>query len=229
MKYPKVARKLYRDILPQIWQDKIDVLRGESQVFRPCFQETRSIFIHIPKAAGTSIARAIYGMNVGHKRASDYIRVSKKEFYRYFTFSFVRNPWDRAVSAYNFTKQGGTGLVKPLPNSVYGSAVFDNFETFVTEWLIYQDLDTIDVVFAPQYKYIYDKSDNLLVNYLGKVETLSTDIPYLESKLNKSIQLQVLNKSNRSEATYRSIYNDHTAEIIANKYKKDIELFSYTF
>jgi hypothetical protein len=58
---------------------------------------------------------------------------------------------------------------------------------------------------------------------------LSTDIPYLESKLNKSIQRQVLNKSNRSEATYRSIYNDHTAEIIANKYKKDIELFSYTF
>jgi hypothetical protein len=227
--HKNIHRLIYRNFLPRLWQDKIDLTRGESQVFRPCFQETKSIFIHIPKAAGTSIARAIYGINVGHRKASDYIRISKKEFYSYYRFSFVRNPWDRVFSAYNFAKQGGTKLVQPIPSTVYRSSAFESFETFISEWLIEADLSKEDVVFEPQSTYIYDTSENLLVDHIGKIETFSKDIAVIEDHLKISIDLQNLNQSNRKFKDYREAFNDKTAEIVSKIYSKDIKLFNYKF
>lgn len=220
---------LYRQVLPRLLQDKIDVIRGESQVFRPCFQDTKSIFIHIPKAAGTSIARAIYGMNVGHRKATDYTAVSKREFYKYYRFAFVRNPWDRAISAYTFVKNGGSSLVQPLENTLYQTHYFDTFDTFVTEWLPYQNLDQIDVVFNSQHPYIYDRKGKLLVNHIGKVENMRESIEHLEQKLGKPIKLEYLNSSNRKEAAYRDLYSEETASIIAGIYAKDIDLFGYKY
>jgi len=221
-------RKLYRNTLPLLLQQKIDVYRGESQVFRPCFQETKSIFIHIPKAAGTSIARAIYGMNVGHRKAVDYKKISTHEYNKYYTYSFVRNPWDRIVSAYNFAKQGGTSYVQPIPNPVYQSELFNDFETFVTEWLSTADLNKEDVVFAPQYWYIYDVNMQCLVDYIGRIETLADDVKALEKKLGVEIIIEQLNKSSRS-SSYRDYFNNDTKNIVADIYKKDIELFKYEF
>ncbi|MGJ8682411.1 sulfotransferase family 2 domain-containing protein [Paraglaciecola sp.] len=221
-------KKLYRNTLPQLIQQKIDVLRGESQVFRPCFQETKSIFIHIPKAAGTSIARAIYGMNVGHRKAVDYQKISKNEYSKYFTYSFVRNPWDRVVSAYNFARQSGTKYVQPIPNPIYQSELFNDFETFITQWLPSADLSKEDVVFAPQYWYIYDKNMNCLIDYIGRIETLDLDLKELEKKLDIEITIEQLNKSNRAKS-YREYFNDDTKKIVEKVYQKDIELFQYEF
>jgi hypothetical protein len=227
--HKNIHKLIYRKFLPRLWQDKVDLIRGESQVFRPCFQETKSIFIHIPKAAGTSIARSIYGMNVGHRKASDYIAVSDSEFKKYYRFSFVRNPWDRAISAYNFVKQGGTSLVQPLPNDIYKSSMFDTFDTFVTEWLQHQDLGKIDIVFEPQYKYIFDYNDNLLVDFVGKIENIEIDLKKVKSQINIKTELQQLNKSNRRQEGYKSHYKSETAEIIERLYSNDIALFNYKF
>jgi hypothetical protein len=227
--HKNIHKLIYRKFLPRLWQDKVDLIRGESQVFRPCFQETKSIFIHIPKAAGTSIARSIYGMNVGHRKASDYIAISDSEFKKYYRFSFVRNPWDRAISAYNFVKQGGTSLVQPLPNNIYKSSMFDTFDTFLTEWLQHQDLGEIDVVFEPQYKYIFDYDENLLVDFVGKIENIEIDLKKIESKINRKIEMKNLNKSNRTTNPYHSEYTNESFEIISKIYAKDIALFNYDF
>jgi len=224
----KAISSLYRNYLPLLWQQKIDVIRGESQVFRPCFGPTKSIFIHIPKAAGTSIARAIYGMNVGHRKAVDYCNVSSKEFNAHFSFSFVRNPWDRAVSAYNFAKQNGTEYVQPLPNSTFQSEVFDSFERFVLEWLINADLSKEDVVFEPQYKYICDENNNVIVDHVEKVENMKNGILFLQDKLKIKINIANLNQSTRKK-DFRCYYNEETKKVIAEIYKKDIELFNYSF
>jgi len=228
-RHSAIPTYLYRRVLPQLWQDKIDVYRGESQVFRPCFKPTQSIFIHIPKAAGTSIARAIYGQNVGHRKASDYIRVSKKEFIKYYRFSFTRNPWDRLVSAYNFVKQGGTDLVQPLPNPAYTSPAFRDFKTFVTEWLPEADLNVEDVVFEQQFKYIYSEAGELQVDFVGKIESTTEDIATIEQQLGIKIALNTLNSSNRDRHDYRLDYSDAMAEIVDQIYRRDIELFGYQF
>jgi hypothetical protein len=224
----KALSSLYRNCLPLLWQQKIDVARGESQVFRSCFEPTKSIFIHVPKAAGTSIARAIYGMNVGHRKAIDYCNVSAKEFNTHFSFAFVRNPWDRAVSAYNFVKQSGTEYVQPIPNATYQSEVFESFDRFVLEWLVNADLSKEDVVFEPQYKYICNKKGTIIVDHIEKVENMENGILFLQEKLDVEIKIANLNQSTRKK-DFRSYYNEETKKAIAEIYKKDIELFNYSF
>jgi hypothetical protein len=209
-------------------QNKIDLLRGESQVYRPCFQKTGSIFIHIPKAAGTSIARSIYGMNIGHKKVTDYIAISKSEFLKYYRFSIVRNPWDRLVSAYHFARQGGTSYVQPIPNPIYQSKVFSSFDTFVKEWLPSVSLKDEDVIFQFQHEYIY-VDDKLMVDFVGKLENIDEDFKIICNSIGVKSSLARLNTSNKNAKSYQDYYDDRAKEIVEEVYAKDIDLFKYSF
>ena len=87
----------------------------------------KCIFVHIPKTAGQSIEKVFLESlqfdesrrpelllrpnndpnkgppRLAHLKAQDYFEyeyITKETFYKYFKFSFVRNPWDRAVSHY---------------------------------------------------------------------------------------------------------------------------------
>ena len=228
-KYNTSLSWIYRNILPTLVQQRIDIYRGESQIFRPCFQSTKSIFIHVPKAAGTSISRAIYGRNIGHMKALDYQKISKREYRRYFSFAIVRNPWDRVVSAYNFVKQGGTSLVQPLPNPVYASPYFESFDAFVTDWLPNAELGAEDVVFEPQWHYVSDKKGEIIVNYIGKIENISQCLVEISQQLGMDIEMKNLNRSNRNLTNYREYYNKNTIKIVQKIYEKDIAMFDYEF
>jgi hypothetical protein len=112
------------------------------------------VFIHIPKAAGTSINQAIYGMFMGHPRASDVETWGSERVRRLPRFAVVRNPWSRLVSAYRFATRGGgigpavAGMSDP---EQYRVAEFDSFGRFVHEWLAERDVTRLDGVFRPQY------------------------------------------------------------------------------
>jgi hypothetical protein len=107
--------------------------------------------------------------------------------------------------------------------------MFDTFDTFLTEWLQHQDLGEIDVVFEPQYKYIFDYDENLLVDFVGKIENIEIDLKKIESKINRKIEMKNLNKSNRTTNPYHSEYTNESFEIISKIYAKDIALFNYDF
>lgn len=77
-----VVRRLYDRWIPELWAQRVALIRGRSLVFQPCFRETGSIFIHVPRTAGTSISTALYGGNIGHRFAMDYQRISAREFRR---------------------------------------------------------------------------------------------------------------------------------------------------
>ena len=226
--YPNLLRNFYRGKLPLLWQQKIDIIRGESQVFKSCFAPTKSIFIHVPKAAGTSIARSIYGINVGHRSLSDYAKISERELAKYFTFTFVRNPWDRTVSEYNFVQQGGTKYVQPIENPIYKSHYFKDFDTFVNDWLPSADLCQEDVVFAPQYWYTRLNGKDVATDYTCKVENLNDGIDYLRQRLNISMTIEKLNASQRNK-NYRDYYSPQTVDIVSRIYARDIDLFDYKF
>ncbi len=67
------------------------------------------IFIHIPKCAGVSVCQSLFGnLGPGHLTLRQHQEVlDSRTFDSMFKFSFVRNPWDRLVSAFYFLKQGG--------------------------------------------------------------------------------------------------------------------------
>jgi len=74
-----------------------------------CFDEYRCIYYHIPKTAGLSVCQGLFGHHgPGHIDARTYRLIfGRAHFEKYFRFTFVRNPWDRLVSAYHFLQAGG--------------------------------------------------------------------------------------------------------------------------
>ena len=63
--------------------------------------EHKCIFIHINKCGGCSVDQFFTGSFQGHLKALEYKKSYPNDFNNYFKFTFVRNPWDRVVSAYH--------------------------------------------------------------------------------------------------------------------------------
>lgn len=187
------------------------------------------IYIHIPKAAGTSLNKAIYGRTLGHYTASEIQSHFPKLFGKSFVFSFVRNPWDRVLSAYSFAKVGKTNSMGMYRPEQYKIPEFDSFERFLFEWLVKQELDKVDFVFQPQSKFIIDIHGRLLTDYVGKVEYLDVDIKHVEGKLDKKINVGRENVTS-DRADYRDEYiNNDMIELVRSLYQGDVDRFEYDF
>ena len=74
------------------------------------FDNYRCIFIHVPKTGGMSVRKTLFTKSdlYPHLTIRDYQSLlSEQEVGSYYKFAFVRNPWDRLVSAYSFLRAGG--------------------------------------------------------------------------------------------------------------------------
>lgn len=187
------------------------------------YNKHKIVFIHIPKAAGTSIAGLLYGKRNGHLKA-EYVQqqlgVNYKEKY---SFSVSRNPYDRLVSAYNFARQGETKHGAITNPGFYQSSVFETFESFVENWLVKQDLNQLDPVFQPQHLFVF-KDKKCLVDELFKVERMEKLEGKLSSLLEKSVRFK---KKNQSTYKKRIEYSPELKNKVYQLYQKDFELFGY--
>ena len=69
------------------------------------------IFVHVPRAAGTSITRALYGEGCIHHHSMRYYCALDPGFAQSAgSFALLRDPIERFASAYAFVRAGGTGL-----------------------------------------------------------------------------------------------------------------------
>lgn len=192
------------------------------------YKKAGLVFIHIPRAAGSSIAKATVGQRAGHFTAKEIKdELGEEKFNTLFKFSVVRNPYDRLVSSYHYAKQGGGEHGGIERNPIYASPTFETFERFVLEWLIDQDLHKLDYVFRPQNTFIYH-GDRLLVDFVGRVEEMGDVEQKLSDVLEKKIVIGNRNKSKRNR-DFKKYYTDDIYEAVTEIYKKDIELFNYTF
>ena len=86
-------RMFFSRTRPQIFnnlQNRRTIVTNDGYSYIP-FDRHMCIFVHIPKTAGVSICRALFGnLAGGHASVSMYqIVFSKEEFDRYFKFTFV--------------------------------------------------------------------------------------------------------------------------------------------
>jgi len=184
------------------------------------------IFIHIPKAAGTSIAFSLYGKRVGHFKAS-YIKkkMGNNNYLSYPSFCVTRNPYDRLLSAYFYAKQGGTSEGSIRNQGLYRTSQFSSFQNFVSKWLPNQDLNKVDLIFRPQYLFVYNKGEKL-VDFIGKSEDMNKVESFLTEKLKRPVKFSKHNASLRT-GSLKQHYTYDLTDMVYNLYKEDFIRFGY--
>lgn len=219
-----VFRDLYYH-LPRSLRDAVLVKRRS-----PLWLRAGIVFVHIPKAAGTSVNEALYGRFMGHIPAASIQRWGSAAVNSLPSFAITRNPWDRLVSAYRFAKRGsgvGGGGAVWHPEQ-YRVPEFENFELFVTEWLTRRDIAALDYAFQPQALFVTNSNGELLPDYVGKLEDLASTIKFIERQVGTT---PLLPKANRSgeKVDFRSFYNPRLVEIVGRVYAEDVNKFGYRF
>lgn len=193
----------------------------------------RCVYVHVPKAAGVSVARSLFGSHgAGHLTIRDlrrlFVDVLKvQDFDRYFKFTVVRNPWSRTYSAYAFLKQGGVNAVDRVRASK-SVDLYRDFNDFVRGWLTSDHVnDDLHLHFRPQKAFLTDLADDIAVDYIGRIETLQHDYAVIARRLGVQSPLRHENRSVHDD--YRRYYDDETAGIVGRVYRDDVEAFSYRF
>ena len=191
------------------------------------FYKSKTIFIHIPKTAGVSLLKAIYGdVTLSGHRNFYFNRIAlniKNE--KYFSFAFVRNPWDRLYSAYKFLEKGGINIHDKNAYEMYLSQ-YKNFEDFVINGLDQKIIYEI-THFTPQSEFICNNKGEVLVDYLGKFESLNQDIITLSKELKTEVIIGHHNSNSKQD--YTNVYTDRMIAKVQDIYKKDIDIFNYDF
>lgn len=196
---------------------------------KPWWEREGVLFIHVPKAAGTSVSKALYGRSLGHFYAADVRRAFPSAFDHWFSFSLVRNPWARLLSAYVFARTGRTESAGVYQYQRYlADPRFHSFERFVLEWLPEADLANEDNIFREQWRYLCDEDGTVLLDHVGRVENMDDTIALLEERLGRHLVVghsNVLGAGNE----FRQRYTKEMIRTVGDIYARDIDLLGYDF
>lgn len=161
----------------------------------------------------------------------EHFKTNSWDWDSYFKFGFVRNPWDWMVSHWfyrskfvkNFqnnkykAENWCLNFYKTCKNQIEGTV---NFSDWCQNYGIAE--------FDNQSEWLFDNSNNRLVDYIGRVEDFQTSLDYICETI-KLDKIKVKIKNSTNHAKYNTYYTPHTRESVAKKFHRDIELFGYTF
>ena len=204
--------------------------------------ERQCIFIHIPKTAGSSIEQVI---RPRARRAADQLwggfiaphrnryqtgglqhlkawqvrdALGGDVFERGFRFTIVRNPWDRVISQYRYmARREDLRALVGMPG-----------HASLAEYLALTER-VEHVQWAPQLPFLIDDDGRLMVDFVGRFETLAADAAAIFAMVGcGGARLPHRGKSDRDPAYQR--YDDATTRaVVARRYAQDIEAFGYRF
>jgi chondroitin 4-sulfotransferase 11 len=219
-------RQVYQ-ILPSGFRRAVLVKRREN-----IWRRAGIVFVHVPKAAGTSMNVALYGRFMGHVHANDVHRWASPQVRALPSFAVVRNPWDRVLSAYRFAKAGigsGPGVKAGMANpQQYDTPEFRTFEAFVNEWLVARDLKRLDGVFQPQWQFVCGADKRIIVDHLGRFENLDETVSFIHDRTGVRPVLTRMNVSG-FRLDYRWLFTPSVRNLVGDLYREDIDLFGYEF
>jgi hypothetical protein len=197
--------------------------------------ERRLIFIHIPKTAGIAIYSSL-GITdqPSHKTIFDYAEYRDE----YFSFAFVRNPWERALSSYLYIKAGGRGWIDDIEASklLSDSASFEDFANRIDEYM-----DRFSALPAagngcrlshyphllPQTFWTHDTEHKPMLDFIGRHESLATDLAKVLARTGEKVALRRVNATDHG--AYQTYYSSSSRKAIQLAYESDVEQFEYQF
>ena len=182
-------------------------------------RQQKIVFIHIRKTGGKSVrallrqympAREIGGYHAGVDKA---IARLGNRFQQYYSFAFVRNPWDRLVSLW-----GNRAAKQPRLASLYDY----DFGTFIRKQF------QTDHACRPMTTLLCDSLGGVLVNDIYRFENFASECHRLLEHLGFP-NIVIPNRNSRPHPHYSTFYTDELEAIVANQYARDIAVFGYTF
>lgn len=206
------------------------------------------LFVHIAKTAGTSVRSTLNRLRwrdpyfipqficsrisglTGHRIAckiprhakviAAYEMLPREVFDGLFKFAFVRNPWDLQVSSYHHLKRERPHLVGDR-----------DFETFLRYKLDparpYQY--HLDTSIALQSDYLIDLHGKVLVDFIGRFETLGDDFITICQRIGVKPPALEHKRQAKDRGGYQKYYTAETADLVAQHFAADIAMFGYTF
>lgn len=184
------------------------------------FDHLRCFFVHCPKAAGTSIERTLAAPNQtvgGHSTAGSMRRKWPSEWENYFTFSVVRHPMDRFLSAYSYLRQEP---VHPAHNNTLLHKL-DTLDAFLDRLEAEPDLIYKMVHMIPQSRFLQGLSGEILVEKVYRFEEMEDAWKDICARLGVVKPLPHLNASKRVKSEGK------VERLVRKLYEGDFKLFNY--
>lgn len=171
------------------------------------------VFIHVPKTGGHAISTALGGRTPGplHAKRRD-VDVKGR-----FSFAFVRDPFDRAVSMWVYVCQKAMLQPSNIPEQDAARSLGFRY------WLLNGDQrwNFRSQIACSQMEWL-DGCD-----YIGRFERIATEFAGIVATM--KIKAQPLQRMNTSDhADYRFYYDDHTAAFVARCAEPEINRFGYS-
>jgi hypothetical protein len=198
------------------------------------------VFVHIPKCGGSSVEKAMERIHdrakfSGHTPLCVYLKLLPKTNRERLFFTVVRNPWNRAVSAFFYLAK----MRQDRHHAQFWQQLGDpqDFTDFVRGlFKLWQqgDLHTVLHV-CPQSSFLTEDAlehSPVMVEHICKLESLESDlqskVPGLSSLEKEAFSMVDSHKLNSTEhAPAKFYYTPETAEIIQTIYAYDIANFGY--
>ena len=139
-----------------------------------------------------------------------------------FTFSLVRNPWDRLVSLHHYATAAGE-----FPRDL-------SFREFILQFKSPRYILRPSVHALPHYHYgacdyLEDEQGELLVKFVGRYENRVQDLAFIARQINFPGLGQLFTQQISQRGHYSEYYDPETRDIVGCVYRDDIERFGYSF
>ena len=188
--------------------------------------EPRCVFLHIPKTGGASIRRGFFNNQYEGPVQGDI----PKEWLELFKFGFVRNPFDRLISAWKMFSSGMDETVWQHPGEECEGITLQRFMEIVLDDSIPYDgrrsstERKIRHHAMPQSHpfYCLDQAD-----FIGRFERLADDFKIVLQRLGVADQpLPHLNRGKRAVSTMQ-YFDRETWQMAIDFYAQDFVKFDY--
>jgi hypothetical protein len=208
------------------------------------------IFIHIPKTAGLAMESVAWNdSNVyfyrGHYTIKDFHNYGIN-IDQYFKWCFVRNPWSRLLSAYDYSDliKQQFPTFESLVKAIYANK--ENYSRLNVIWIqdnngIKNLLPNTPTIFFYNQTSLITKDDKICMDFIGRFENIKEDwenllikIQELKINIKESDKILPIRNERRTESFYKQkpyteYYNNDMISMVEEVYQHDISNFNYKF
>ena len=199
--------------------------------------ELKSCFIHIPKVAGCSLSNSEWNRGNGHKTIADFeVELGMEALTSFFKWSFVRNPWERIVSAYEDCPEiwSQVPTFRDFIDCIYAHRTqLDGIMALRFTNCPWLGLPVGRLHFMPQHLLMRNRIGEYHMDFVGRYESLQEDFDKVQDKL--GVKRRTLphhnqranKKGRRKTAAWRELYDAELVYKVGKIYAEDAAIFQY--